>query len=205
MNEHIEKIELIAEIYAIAIILIILCGILIIIIKGIREELKNKPQTQNKIQKENNIKQEIPKPKEIPIQKEIKQINCIYQKRKLLTYNEYNFYLKLKEITKKYNLEILTKIRLADLIEIKHIPMSKFEWGQAFNKIKSKHIDFAIADNMNIMILIELDDNSHNRIDRIQRDKFVDDTLEACDYKIIHTRGNTEEIEKQVNDIMKIF
>lgn len=83
--------------------------------------------------------------------------------------------------------------------------MSKFEWGQAFNKIKSKHIDFAIADNMNIMILIELDDNSHNRIDRIQRDKFVDDTLEACDYKIIHTRGNTEEIEKQVNDIMKIF
>lgn len=63
MNEHIEKIELIAEIYAITIILIILYGILIIIIKGIKEELKNKPQTQNKIQKENNIKQEIPKQK----------------------------------------------------------------------------------------------------------------------------------------------
>ena len=45
-----------------------------------------------------------------------------------------------------------------------------------FNKINRKHIDFVLAkpDNLQIMLLIELDDCSHD-IKQAERDKFIDE------------------------------
>lgn len=42
-----------------------------------------------------------------------------YVKTYLLTKNEWAFYKQLKPITDKYNLHILAKVRLADLVEVK--------------------------------------------------------------------------------------
>lgn len=64
-----------------------------------------------------------------------------FHSKYLLTQNEYNFYSRLKNITEPLNLQILAKIRLADLIEIDNNIQGK-EWWALFGKIKSKHIDF---------------------------------------------------------------
>ena len=75
-----------------------------------------------------------------------------YVSKYLLTDNEYNFYCNLKQLTDQYNLQILAKIRLADIIEVQK-GFSYADYQRYFGKIKSKHIDFAIADNMSIVTL----------------------------------------------------
>lgn len=81
--------------------------------------------------------------------------------------------------------------------------INRNEWGTHFNKIKAKHIDFAIVDDMKVLLIIELDDQSHNNIERIERDKFVDDNLTACGYKIVHTRGAIDVIEKELQTVTR--
>lgn len=121
-----------------------------------------------------------------------------YHKKLLLTQNEYYFYKRLKEsISAAKNIQILAKIRLADIIEVNY-GLSKQEWGKYFSKIKSKHIDFAIVQDMKILILIELDDNSHNSEKREIRDDFVEKALKAADFKLIRTYGDISQIEKEL-------
>jgi very-short-patch-repair endonuclease len=95
-------------------------------------------------------------------------------------------------------LQIFTKIRLADLVE----PKPKEEnpmWIQCFNKIKAKHIDFALADeDTNIIVLIELDDRTHQRPDREERDVFVNAVLKNTGYTLLRTYGSTDEIEEHL-------
>lgn len=67
----------------------------------------------------------------------------------------------------------MCKVRLADIISPN---VSSKEYIYAFNKIKSKHIDFVLIDNQTSEIkqLIELNGSSHFLPDRISRDKFLD-------------------------------
>ena len=68
-------------------------------------------------------------------------------------------------------------------------------WMECFNKIRSKHIDFALADDdTNIIALIELDDSSHKRQDRVERDIFVDAVLKNTGYTLLRTYGELDEI-----------
>lgn len=121
-----------------------------------------------------------------------------YKKKLLLTKNEWYFYKKLKPICDKHNLHILSKIRFADLVEVRETvdPKEKIKY---FNKISRKHIDYVLCkpDNLQVIALIELDDKSHERKDRIERDSFVDKVCEATNYKIVHIR-NYEEIEDKL-------
>ena len=103
------------------------------------------------------------------------------------------FYRKLKEITNPSGYGILTKIRLADLVNVDK-SLNNSEYYSYFGKIKSKHVDFAVHWDMDIVCLIELDDYSHQRADRAERDRFVDDVLARCGYTVIHTYGETEQI-----------
>ena len=120
-----------------------------------------------------------------------------YQAVNLLTEREYKFFKVLKVIAERNNLNVLMKIRLADLIKVKDsIPKSEFY--TYFNKISAKHIDFALADESKVIVLIELDDSTHSRTDRIERDNFVDETVTECGYKIIHTYGDTKQIENAI-------
>ncbi|MGN0630254.1 MAG: DUF2726 domain-containing protein [Ruminococcus sp.] len=117
-----------------------------------------------------------------------------YRKKYLLTKNEYSFFQKIKPVIKKHNLNILCKVRLADLIE--PIPtVNKSEWYAGFNRIKSKHIDFVlVTENMQVVMLIELEDNSHLKEDRIKRDNFVISALKQVDYKLICVYNNDESV-----------
>lgn len=69
---------------------------------------------------------------------------------------------------------ILGKVRVADVIEVKR-DLSRSEWQAAFNRISAKHFDFLLCDkeNLSVICAIELDDKSHNKSSRKERDAFL--------------------------------
>ncbi len=77
----------------------------------------------------------------------------------ILTERERAFYRILKPVADRLELQICPKVRVADIVSIKK---GTKDWQKWFNKIKSKHVDFLLCDyDMNIVLLIELDDRSH--------------------------------------------
>lgn len=60
-------------------------------------------------------------------------------------------------------------------------------------KIQSKHVDFVLCNTeLKAQHVIELDDATHDRPDRIERDRFVDSALEMAGYNVLHTREINE-------------
>lgn len=126
-----------------------------------------------------------------------------YLRKQLLTANELNFYKALYPIAKKMNLQILTKVRVADFIQVK---AGTNDYMTYFNKISQKHVDFMLADylNLNIILLIELDDKTHDTAKGKGRDNFVNEIYEATGMKILHIRSaiNLEfEIQKAISPL----
>ena len=125
-----------------------------------------------------------------------------YKKRKyLFTKNELYFYRDLQKSIEGMNLTIFAKVRLADIIE----PTEKQNWNAAFNKIKSKHVDFVLCENQTFQpkIIIELDDNSHNAENRKQRDLFVDNVLKMSNLTIIHTYS-ADKIKEKIQEHLSL-
>lgn len=126
-----------------------------------------------------------------------------YSKKFLLTKNEYYFFKKLKPIADEMNMTILAKIRLADIVEPQK-GMSKNEWYRYFAKIKSKHIDFALCDqnSLTIKLAVELNDSTHNREDRKQRDMFVENVFKSIKIPFLQTYGGNDlrdQIKQKLN------
>ena len=79
-------------------------------------------------------------------------------------------------------------MRLADLVTPTASRYDK-SYMSYFGRIKAKHVDFVVFDQyMRPKAIIELDDSSHDRKDRQERDKFVNEILKDAGYKVIHTR-----------------
>lgn len=97
-----------------------------------------------------------------------------------LTNAEKSFFRVLLECISDHEL-IFCKIRLADIVTAEK-GLTKSEWQKAFNKISRKHIDFLIcnSDDLSINCVIELNDKSHKRKDRIERDFFVSKCLASA-------------------------
>ena len=127
-----------------------------------------------------------------------------YRRKFLLTKNEYWFYKNLKEIADKYGYAILAKIRFADLVELND-EAGKSEYMKYFGKIKAKHIDFILCKKENLYpeLLIELNDNSHKKEDRIKRDEFVKKIADKVGYKMIFVNG-TGDLEDIVTKALEI-
>jgi hypothetical protein len=70
---------------------------------------------------------------------------------------------------------ILIKVRLADLFSVENTD-DHSAWQTAFNRIQSKHVDFLLCRSTDLspVLAIELDDKSHSRGERQERDHFLD-------------------------------
>lgn len=90
---------------------------------------------------------------------------------------EHSFYLVLKSMMGSF-FTICPKVSLSDIFYVTNPDRNM----SAYNRINRKHVDFLIcdADTMKPRFAIELDDKSHNRQDRINRDDFVEDLYEAA-------------------------
>lgn len=114
-----------------------------------------------------------------------------YQARQLLTNRELKEYQKLKQYADTRGWLICPKVRLLDLIE----PKAKYNRSDRqtlMNKVWAKHVDFVLVDQqMHLVGVLELDDSTHDRADRQDRDRFVRDALEGAGIILVQTRSIT--------------
>ena len=75
-------------------------------------------------------------------------------------------------------------------------------WSRAFSRINGKSVDFLICTNdMRPLLAIELDDITHNRPDRQQRDAFVNTVITSAHIPLLRFTAsgwNTDTIKQQV-------
>ena len=76
---------------------------------------------------------------------------------------------------------IMGKVRLMDIVKVKGGLDGKAK-QTAKNKIQSKHVDFVACDpnDLSVQFVVELDDKSHEREDRQERDALVDGVMNAA-------------------------
>ena len=115
-----------------------------------------------------------------------KELRESYQARAIFSKNEWSNYKTLRDVAAVKKYIVCPKVRLLDIIEPRK---GESKYKTLFYKIQSKHVDFVICDqNMNIKAIVELDDSTHDREDRKERDQFVDLILRSVGYQVIHTR-----------------
>ncbi len=84
-------------------------------------------------------------------------------------------------------ISLLAKVRLGDIFKPRR-GLSPALRTRAGNKINQKHVDFLLVRTTDVTPVagIELDDRSHERADRKQRDTFVDEVFRACNLPLLH-------------------
>lgn len=124
-------------------------------------------------------------------------ITGAYSKRWLFSLNEKDAYNKLKPIAEELGYTVFAKVRLLDLLE----PIrGNQKYKTYFYKVQAKHVDFVLCDSKLIaQYIIELDDSSHDKKSRQERDQFVDEVVKSVGYKIVHTRAITNDIKKLID------
>lgn len=106
-------------------------------------------------------------------------------KERLLSPAEFDFFLELEKVVGPNQL-IFAKVRLWDVIDMER-GLDRASRGSAKGKIQSKHVDFVIcnAKDSSIRYVIELDDKSHRRPERQDRDDFLKKALEAAGIPLV--------------------
>jgi hypothetical protein len=118
----------------------------------------------------------------------------------LLTHKESLFYRALTPITASLGLTVFAKIRLADIVSTPK--GTEVKW---FNYIKAKHVDFIVCRELRPVLLIEVDDSTHDRPDRKERDDFVDKIFAQLGLPLLHIRRwQGDELEKQIKEALGI-
>jgi hypothetical protein len=98
----------------------------------------------------------------------------------LLTAAERSFFGALEQAVTGH-FRTMIKVRLADVIRPEK-GSGRGAYAGAFNRISRKHLDFVLCDpgTMAVRAAVELDDGSHQRADRKERDRFLQSALESA-------------------------
>ncbi len=82
---------------------------------------------------------------------------------------------------------VMGKVRLGDLLQPEK-DLTRSQRTGAWNRIHQKHVDFVLCqpDTLAVAGVVELDDASHRRKDRADRDGFVDKALSTAGIPIVH-------------------
>lgn len=96
---------------------------------------------------------------------------------------EISFYHVLRS-TLALDVTIVIKPRLSDILFVRR----PHENQGARNRIDRRHVDFLICETatMTPRLVVELDDRSHQKKDRQERDELVDGALKAAGLPILH-------------------
>ncbi len=151
-----------------------------------KEEMVSPISSDNNINENNNI-----------------DYNKYYRpKRYLITLTELQFYNILLEIAKELELILFSQVSLYNILETK----DTYDKNLYFNKIRAKSIDFVLVDkeNCRIKLCIELDDYTHNRQDRIERDNFINELFKSLEIDLIRFKVsnyyNKEALKKRIQE-----
>jgi hypothetical protein len=118
-------------------------------------------------------------------------------KRYLMSKAERSFFGVLEQATDSSKYYIFPQVSLSNLVTVEKGTGSY----QAFhNKVDRKSVDFALFERSTIspVLAIELDDSSHDREDRQERDAFVDQVLAKAGLPLLHVRAQADYDTKQL-------
>ncbi len=115
----------------------------------------------------------------------------------LLTPAEQLFYRSL-DVAIAGRLQILCKVRLADLFQV--VSNDSKERHRLFRKIAAKHIDFLLVEPSRLepILAIELDDSSHSRSDRRERDQFLDELFGTVEFPLLRVKAAASYSPRQI-------
>ena len=114
------------------------------------------------------------------------KFNPYHSRSFLLTRNELAFFHALHAMIES-RFCLFTKVRLADIVGC-----SDAHWDrEPGRKIAQKHVDFVLCERASsrIVLVIELDDRSHNRPERKVRDLFINQLFRDADIPLLRHRA----------------
>jgi very-short-patch-repair endonuclease len=117
---------------------------------------------------------------------------------------EFSFYKILSSLGGT-RLTVQSKVRLADVFFVSR-PNENMTY---FSRIAQKHLDFLVCDSITMKPLlgIELDDSSHKRDDRQERDDFVERVFQAAGLPLlrlpVQREYNTKEVAAKIAPLLK--
>lgn len=119
-------------------------------------------------------------------------------KRSLFSAAERSF-LGVLELIDLGDLSVEAKVRLADVFDVKQ-GYARSRWQSAFNRISAKHVDFLLIQKTDgkPMLGIELDDRSHRKANRVERDKFVDHVFESAGLPLLRIKAQSTYNPRQI-------
>lgn len=124
-----------------------------------------------------------------------------YNKRaRLVTKAELRFYKSLQKAVQD-DWEIFAMVRIADILRVQEGIKNRRSW---INKILAKHIDFVLCDPASLepICCIELDDSSHQRKDRIERDIFVDEAFHSADLPLVRIPVRSSYHAREIRELI---
>lgn len=125
-----------------------------------------------------------------------------YEPRKaLVTKSELRFYKSLRKAALD-DWEVFAMVRIADILKVTEHTAKRRTW---LNKILSKHIDFVLCNpnTLEAVVAIELDDVSHQRPERIERDKFVNLAFESAGLPLLRIPVEPSYKAREVRDLIE--
>lgn len=95
--------------------------------------------------------------------------------------------------------KIFGKVRIADIIKVRP-GLERSDYSGAFSKIRSKHVDFVLINPLTTapVLVIELDDSTHDQYERKVRDAFVDEAMYQAQIPILHVPLRKRYIEQNL-------
>ena len=117
---------------------------------------------------------------------------------------EFSFYKVLSSLGGS-RLTVQSKVRLADVFFVAR-PNENVTF---FNRIAQKHFDFLVCDSVTMkpLFAVELDDSSHKRNNRQERDEFVENACKAAGLPLlrlpVQREYNPRELAAQIAPLVK--
>ena len=123
-----------------------------------------------------------------------------FKRDSLITKAELRFYKSLQKAVQD-DFEIFAMVRIADLLRVQPTSSQRRKW---LNKILAKHIDFVLCDpgSLEPIVCIELDDNSHQRADRIERDIFVNQAFDSADLPLLRVPTQPSYRAREIRELI---
>lgn len=99
--------------------------------------------------------------------------------------------------------EIFPQIQLSSLLNHK---IKGQNWQAALSRVQRKTVDFVLAEKttMQTAYAIELDDRTHNRTDRINRDSFVNQALNGSGIPLVRLRNINRMTDSDIIEVIKL-
>ena len=127
-----------------------------------------------------------------------------YQVDEFISAAELNFFFNLKAAVGD-SVHIFLKVKLRDLFYAK---TGDFGKNRTYtNKIDRKHVDFLLCDPKTLkpILGIELDDKSHQRADRQERDNFVNHVFEAAKLPLMHVSVQSSYSQSELKSKLSVY